>query len=436
MSTSETSKAPGIHQSEQALKRLKTRRRRESGFQTLGISAIVIALTALVWLMLSIVGTGYTAFYQHHMTIEVTLDETTLDPSGARDPDTLRKANYRPTVQSSLYTRFPDVTEARARQDLFKIVSTSGSTNKVRQMVYQDPGLIGQTITLEVPTSDDVDQLLKGYIDRDIAEDRRKLSDQQIGWIDALVEEGALRARFNWAFFIATDSRDPELAGIAGAVIGSFMALIVTFIVAVPVGIGAAVYLEEFAPENLFTDIVEININNLAAVPSIIFGLLGLAVFLNFFGMPRSAPLVGGLVLALMTLPTIIITTRATLRTVPSSIMDGALSLGASRTQAVFHHKLPLAAPGILTGAIIGIAQALGETAPLLMIGMVAFITDIPTGITEPASALPVQIFLWADSAERAWAERTSAAIIALLFVLVSINGLAIFLRSKLGKRW
>ena len=436
MSTSETSKAPGIHQSELALKRLKTRRRRESGFQMLGISAIVIALTALVWLILSIIGTGYTAFYQHHMTIEVTLDEATLDPSGARDPHALRKANYRPTVQSSLNTRFPDVTEARARQDLFKIVSTSGATNKVRQMVYQNPDLVGQTITLEVPTSDDVDQLLKGYIDRDIAEDRRKLSDQQIGWIDALVEEGALRARFNWAFFTATDSRDPELAGIAGAVIGSFMALMVTFIVAVPVGIGAAVYLEEFAPENLFTDIVEININNLAAVPSIIFGLLGLAVFLNFFGMPRSAPLVGGLVLALMTLPTIIITTRATLRTVPSSIMDGALSLGASRTQAVFHHKLPLAAPGILTGAIIGIAQALGETAPLLMIGMVAFITDIPTGITEPASALPVQIFLWADSAERAWAERTSAAIIVLLFVLVSINGLAIFLRSKLGKRW
>ena len=436
MADPKTSVTKGIHQSDAAQKRLIKRRRRERGFQMLGIWAIVIALTALVWLMLSIVGTGYTAFYQHHMTIEVTLDEATLDPSGARDPDELRKANYRRIVQNTLYARFPEVTDRRARQDLFKIVSVSGATNRVRQMVYQDPGLVGQTITLEVPTSDDVDQLLKGYIDREVQEDRRKLSNQQINWVDALVEAGEMRAQFNWAFFTGTDSRDPELAGIAGAVAGSFMALMVVFIVAVPIGIGAAVYLEEFAPENLFTDIVEININNLAAVPSIIFGLLGLAVFLNFFGMPRSAPLVGGLVLALMTLPTIIIATRSALRAVSPSIVDGALSLGASKTQAVFHHKVPLAAPGILTGTIIGIAQALGETAPLLMIGMVAFVTEIPTSVTEPASALPVQIFLWADSAERAWAERTSAAIIALLVVLISMNALAIFLRSKLEKRW
>ena len=425
-----------VHQSEAARKRLKRRRRRETGFRMLGISAVIAALSALVWLMISIVGTGYTAFYQHHMNIEVVLDESLLDPTGARVPDELRKANYRRIVQTSLYDRFPEVTDRRARQDLFKVVSASGATDIVRQMVYQDPSLVGQTITVRVPTSDDVDQLLKGYIDRDVAEDRRKLTDQQIGWIDTLVASGDIKARFNWTFFTATDSRDPELAGIAGAVVGSFMALLVVFLVAVPIGIGAAVYLEEFAPENLFTDIVEININNLAAVPSIIFGLLGLAVFLNFFGMPRSAPLVGGLVLALMTLPTIIIATRAALRAVSPSIVDGALSLGASKTQAVFHHKVPLAAPGILTGTIIGIAQALGETAPLLMIGMVAFVTEIPTDLTEPASALPVQIFLWADSAERAWAERTSAAIIALLVVLVSMNALAIFLRSKLEKRW
>jgi len=436
MSDSVNSKAPGIHQSEEALKRLKRRRRRESGFQMLGIGAVVAALTALAWLMISIVGTGYTAFYQHHMTIEVVLDETILDPTSARDPDELRKANYRRIVQNTLYARFPDVTERRAKQNLFKIVSASGATDMVRQMVYKDPNLVGQSITLEVPTSDDVDQLLKGYIDRETAEDRRKISDQQIAWVDELVSAGEIRSRFNWAFFTATDSRDPELAGIAGAVVGSFMALMVVFVIAVPIGIGAAVYLEEFAPENFFTDIVEININNLAAVPSIIFGLLGLAVFLNFFGMPRSAPLVGGLVLALMTLPTIIIATRSALRAVSPSIVDGALSLGASKTQAVFHHKVPLAAPGILTGTIIGIAQALGETAPLLMIGMVAFVTEVPTSVTEPASALPVQIFLWADSAERAWAERTSAAIIALLVVLISMNALAIFLRSKLEKRW
>ncbi len=436
MSDTETNITQSIHQSDEAHKRLKKRRRRENRFRMLGVSATIMALTALVWLMVSIIGTGYTAFYQHHMTIEVVLDESVLDPTGAREPDALRKANYRRIVQNTLYARFPDVTERRARQDLFKIVSVSGATDMVRQMVYKNPQLVGQTLTLNVPTSDDVDQLLKGYIDREVQENRRKLSDQQIDWVDALVEAGDIRARFNWAFFTATDSRDPELAGIAGAVAGSFMALLVAFIVAVPIGIGAAVYLEEFAPENLFTDIVEININNLAAVPSIIFGLLGLAVFLNFFGMPRSAPLVGGLVLALMTLPTIIIAARAALRAVSPSIVDGALSLGASKTQAVFHHKLPLAAPGILTGTIIGIAQALGETAPLLMIGMVAFVTEIPTSVTEPASALPVQIFLWADSAERAWAERTSAAIIALLVVLVSMNGLAIFLRSKLEKRW
>ena len=436
MSDTETNISQSIHQSDEAQKRLKKRRRRESGFRMLGVSAIILALTALVWLLVSIIGTGYTAFYQHHMTIEVVLDESVLDPTGAREPDALRKANYRRIVQNTLYARFPEVTDRRARQDLFEIVSGSGATDMVRQMVYKNPQLVGQTLTLDVPTSDDVDQLLKGYIDREVQEDRRKLSDQQIDWVDALVEAGDIRARFNWAFFTATDSRDPELAGIAGAVAGSFMALLVAFIVAVPIGIGAAVYLEEFAPENLFTDIIEININNLAAVPSIIFGLLGLAVFLNFFGMPRSAPLVGGLVLALMTLPTIIIAARAALRAVSPSIVDGALSLGASKTQAVFHHKVPLAAPGILTGTIIGMAQALGETAPLLMIGMVAFVTEIPTSVTEPASALPVQIFLWADSAERAWAERTSAAIFALLVVLISMNGLAIFLRSKLEKRW
>jgi phosphate transport system permease protein len=436
MSESKISTTPSIHQSDAAHQRLKKRRRREHGFRMLGISAIVMAMTALVWLMVSIISTGYTAFYQHHVTIKVMLDESTLDPTGAREPDALRKANYRRIIQNTLYQRFPDVTERRARQDLFKIVSASGATDIVRQMVYQDPGLIGQALTVKVPTSDDVDQLLKGHIDRSAHEDRRKLSDQQIGWVDALVNAGDIRAQFNWAFFTATDSRDPELAGIAGALAGSFMALMVAFIVAVPIGIGAAVYLEEFAPENLFTDIVEININNLAAVPSIIFGLLGLAVFLNFFGMPRSAPLVGGLVLALMTLPTIIIATRSALRAVSPSMIDGALSLGASKTQAVFHHKVPLAAPGILTGTIIGMAQALGETAPLLMIGMVAFVTEIPTSVTEPASALPVQIFLWADSAERAWAERTSAAIIALLIVLISMNALAIFLRSKLEKRW
>ena len=412
------------------------RRRREARFRFFGLAAVATALAILSWLTISLVGTGYTAFYQHYVTIEVSLDEQTLDPTGARDPDALRQANYRKIVQEAIYTRFPDVNDRRDKIALFKLLSASGATNQVRQMVYGDPSLVGQTLSLTVPTSDDVDQLLKGYIDRDVPEKRRKLSNQQIEWVDALTASGELRSKFNWTFFTATDSRDPELAGIAGAVVGSIMALAVAFVVSVPIGVGAAIYLEEFAPKNRFTDFVEININNLAAVPSIVFGLLGLAVFLNFFGMPRSAPLVGGLVLALMTLPTVIIATRAALRAVSPSIIDGALSLGASHTQAVFHHKAPLAAPGILTGSIIGMAQALGETAPLLMIGMVAFVTEIPTNIAEPASALPVQIFLWSDSAERAWAERTSAAIIVLLTVLVAMNAIAIFLRTRLERRW
>ncbi len=425
-----------IHQTDQALGRLAKRKAKENRFRYAGIAAVVIAMAMLGWLVVSLVGTGYTAFFQHYLTITVTLSESDLDPHGARDADQLRTANYRKVIQQALYSRFPDVTDRRGKRALFQIVSASGATNQVRQMVYQDPDLVGREITITVPTSDDVDQLLKGYIDRNAPAELRKVSDRQIEWVDQVVAGGELTREFNWRFFTAADSRDPELAGIAGAVVGSLMALSVAFMLSVPVGVGAAVYLEEFAPHNRLTDFIEININNLAAVPSIVFGLLGLAVFLNFFGLPRSAPLVGGMVLGLMTLPTIIIATRSALRAVSPSIIDGALSLGASHTQAVFHHKVPLAASGILTGSIIGMAQALGETAPLLMIGMVAFVTEIPASIMEPASALPVQIFLWSDSAERAWAERASAAIIVLLLVLITLNAVAIFLRSRLERRW
>ena len=425
-----------IHQSDLALKRLAKRKAKETRFRYAGVVAVGIAMVMLGWLVVSLVGTGYTAFYQHYLTIDVVLSESDLDPDGARDAEQLRKANFRKIIQQALYSRFPEVTDRRSKRALFQIVSASGATNHVRQMVFQNPTLVGREMTITVPTSDDVDQLLKGYIDRNAPEELRKVSDQQIEWVDQLVASGELTREFNWRFFTAADSRDPELAGIAGAVVGSVMAIGVALLLSVPVGVGAAVYLEEFAPKNRLTDFIEININNLAAVPSIVFGLLGLAVFLNFFGLPRSAPLVGGMVLGLMTLPTIIIATRSALRAVSPSIVDGALSLGASHTQAVFHHKVPLAAPGILTGSIIGMAQALGETAPLLMIGMVAFVTEIPTSIMEPASALPVQIFLWSDSAERAWAERASAAIIVLLIVLISMNAIAIFLRSRLERRW
>lgn len=424
-----------FHASDFAVARLKKRYGKEIRFRWWGRAAIGIALAALIWLLTSLVGTGYTAFRQHFMTLEVTLTESIIDPSGARDKETLRGANFRKIIQETMYAQYPEVSGRTDKRALFGLISASGATNQVRQMVYQNPDIIGQTVTLTFPASDQVDQLLKGYIDRNVDESRRKISDQQIAWIDEMKANGIIESKFNKIFFTNPDSRDPELAGIASAVAGSVMILTVAFVLAFPIGVGSAVYLDEFAPKNKFTDFIEININNLAAVPSIVFGLLGLAVFLNFFGMPRSIPLVGGMVLALRVFPTIIISTRAALQSVPPSMVDGALSLGASHTQAVFHQKVPLAAPGILTGSIIGMAQALGETAPLLMIGMVAFVTEVPTSFTEPATALPVQIFLWSDSAERAWSERTSAAILVLLAVLIIMNGLAIWLRSRLEKR-
>jgi phosphate transport system permease protein len=269
-----------------------------------------------------------------------------------------------------------------------------------------------------------------------VAEADRTLNDRQIAWVDDLMENGEIRKQFNTNLFTSGDSREPELAGIWGAVVGSFLTLVITLLLSFPIGIAAAIYLEEFAAKNRWTDLIEVNINNLAAVPSIVFGLLGLAVFLNFFGLPRSVPLVGGLVLTLMTLPTIIIASRASLQSVPPSIREAALGVGASKMQMVFHHVLPLAMPGMLTGTIIGMARALGETAPLLMIGMVAFIVDIPGGITDPATALPVQIYLWADSPERAFTERTSAATLVLLAFLITMNALAVYLRKRFERRW
>jgi phosphate transport system permease protein len=283
---------------------------------------------------------------------------------------------------------------------------------------------------------DEIDMLMKGRIARDVPESERRVSDAQIAWVDALDAGGRIRSRFNAAFFQRGDSREPELAGIRGAVVGSMLTLLVTLAIAFPLGVAAAVYLEEFAPRNRWTDLIEVNINNLAAVPSIVFGLLGLAVFLNMMLLPRSAPLVGGLTLALMTLPTIIITARAAMQAVPPSIRQAARGLGASQLQVVMHHVIPLAMPGILTGTIIGMARALGETAPLLMIGMVAFIVDVPSGLTDASTVLPVQVYLWADSPERAFVEKVSAAILVLLAFLVAMNGVAIWLRQRFERRW
>jgi phosphate transport system permease protein len=307
---------------------------------------------------------------------------------------------------------------------------------ELQRSVVANPALIGQRQTLWILADDTVDMLLKGSTSRASPEDERRLSDQQVAWIDRLESEGVLDLRFNRSFFSNGDSRDPEQAGVRGALVGSMLTLFITLMLSFPIGVAAAVYLEEFAPRNRVTDIIEVNINNLAAVPSIVFGLLGLAVFIGFFGLPRSAPMVGGLVLTLLTLPTIIIASRAALKGVPPSIREAALGMGASKIQTVAHHVIPLAMPGMLTGAIIGMARALGESAPLLMIGMVAFIVDVPQGVLEPATALPVQVFLWSDLPERGFVERTSGAIIVLLVFLVLMNATAVILRNRFEKRW
>ncbi|MBU1193568.1 MAG: phosphate ABC transporter permease PstA [Proteobacteria bacterium] len=405
------------------------RYRAEKRFKRIGLVAIIFSLSCLATLFISIIGNGHTAFLQTVVKMDIYLDPAEFDP------ESLNRADYQGTIKKALRTMFPQVTSRGDKKKLYAMIST-GATFQLMDVIKQTPDLIGTTISLWVPADDDVDMFMKGYIRRDVEETDRRLNDLQISWIDALAHDGRIKKRFNTTFFTSGDSREPELAGIWGATCGSFYTLLITLLLSFPVGVAAAVYLEEFAPKNRFTDLIEVNINNLAAVPSIVFGLLGLAVFLNLFGLPRSSPLVGGLVLTLMTLPTIIIASRAALKSVPPSVREAALSVGASKTQMVSHHVLPLALPGMLTGTIIGMAQALGETAPLLMIGMVAFIVDIPGGLQDPSTVLPVQIFLWADSPERAFLEKTSAAIMVLLAFLVTMNAVAVFLRKKFERRW
>ena len=330
---------------------------------------------------------------------------------------------------------FPQARSRLERRSLNKLVST-GAGFKLREILKSNPSLLGKTFKVEVPASDDVSAYIKGTVKSNSEGKAGKLNRQQVKWTDTLLEQGSLKLVFNSSFFRTADSREPELAGILGAIVGSALSLLVCLVISFPIGVLAAIHLEEFARPSKITDFIEVNINNLAAVPSIVFGLLGLAVFLNWFGMPRSAPLVGGLVLSLMTLPTIIIAARAALKSVPVSIRDAALAVGASPLQACFHHVVPLAMPGMLTGSILGMARALGETAPLLMIGMVAFIADVPSGITDPATALPVQVYLWADSPERAFAEKTAAAILVLLVFLLIMNLTAIILRKKFEVRY
>ncbi len=414
---------------------LAQRYAKERRFRRLGLAAVMTGLLFIALLLGSIVSNGYSAFWQTEVQLEVQLEQADIDPEVSRDPEVLSVADYGGLVKRSLRNTFPEVKGRRDKRKLYEMVS-SGAAFQLQDMVMANPDLIGSTVKLWVPADDDIDMLVKGHIDRSKPESERRVKDQQLEWLDELTSQGRIRSAFNTIFFTAGDSREPELAGIWGAAVGSMFTLLVTLCLSFPIGVAAAVYLEEFAPVNRWTDLIEVNINNLAAVPSIVFGLLGLAVFINFFGLPRSAPVVGGLVLTLMTLPTIIIASRAALKSVPPSIREAALGLGASRMQMVFHHVLPLAMPGMLTGTIIGMAQALGESAPLLMIGMVAFIVDIPGSITDPSTVMPVQIYLWADSPERAFVERTSAAIMLLLGFLVSMNALAVILRKKFERRW
>lgn len=408
---------------------LRRRRRAERRFRMYGLAAIAMSLLFVGVLIGSIVAKGYPAFRQHEAMLDVFFDPEVLKQ------DTLINADYAALIRGALQKRFPEAQSRLERRELGALIS-SGAAYRLRDRILNDPALFGRTVSIRVQLDDDMDMLLKGVLRREVPEAERRVSDRQIRWLDALAAEGRIESRFNTAFLTSGDSREPELAGIRGAAMGSFLTLLVTLALAFPIGTAAAVYLEEFARKNRWTDIIEVNINNLAAVPSIVFGLLGLAVFLNFFGLPRSAPLVGGLVLSLMTLPTIIIAGRSALKSVPPSIREAALGVGASRMQVVVHHVLPLALPGMLTGTIIGMARALGESAPLLMIGMVAFIVDIPRGFSDPATVLPVQIFLWSDSPERAFVERTSAAIMVLLAFLMVMNAGAIILRKKFERRW
>ncbi|MEQ9246126.1 MAG: phosphate ABC transporter permease PstA, partial [Nitratireductor sp.] len=379
-----------------------------------------------------------TAFWQSSINLDVTFAENVIDPDNERatDPNALLTANYPKLATDALVTKLGvDPENRKLVREVGGLIS-NGVRTQLRDMVVADPSIIGTTRNVWVLASGDVDSAVKGQVNLDVDESRRKVSDQQLEWMRTMEADGVLEQRFNSGLFTRGASSRPETAGMGVAIVGSIYMMLIVLVLALPIGVAASIYLEEFAPQNKLTDLIEVNINNLAAVPSIVFGLLGLAVFINFMHLPRSASLVGGLVLTLMTLPTIIIATRAALRAVPPSIRAAALGLGASRTQTVFHHVLPLAAPGILTGTIIGLAQALGETAPLLLIGMVAFVADYPTTPLDPATALPVQIYMWANEAERAFVERTSGAIIVLLLFLAVMNITAIILRRRVERRW
>ena len=412
---------------------LAKRNRSERHFQWFGKLGVILGLAAVVLLFVDIISKGSGAFRATYIQLEIEYDPDAIGVLDVNDKEELIFANWQNFAKKSLRDLFPEVTKRGEKRKLNNLVS-EGAGFDFRDQLAQSPNLWGTKETLWILADDDIDTYYKSWLDGDPFSAR--LTSEQVKWIDQLHSKGLIALKFNTKFFERGDSREPEQAGIKGALIGSCFTLILTLLMSFPMGVTAAIYLEEFAPKNKWTDLIEVNINNLAAVPSIIFGLLGLAIFINFFGIPRSIPVLGAIVLALMTLPTIIITSRAAIKSVPPSIREAALGVGASKFQTTLHHVLPLSLPGMLTGAIIGMARALGETAPLLMIGMVAFIVDIPGGFTDPATVLPVQIFLWIDSPERAFVEKTSAAIIILLSFLMVMNFVAVYLRKRLERRW
>ena len=416
---------------------------KEKRFILFGRLAISLTIIFLSILLGSIVLRGISGFTTTTITFDVNLDKKLIDPESTNDKKIISSARWRKITRDSIYNVLNEmnlvmngeVLSKAEQKSLVRLFSRS-SEYQIKDIVMDDLSLIGKTINVTLPAASEVDQFLKGRIDQSLPEDDRPLNNIQISWIKHMVDNDMINRTFNSNLFTKGDSRNAEEAGILGALMGSFFSLLICLFISFPLGVMASVYLEEFAPKNRLTDVIEVNINNLAAVPSIVFGLLGLAIFLNVFNLPRSSPLAGGLVLALMTLPTIIISSRAAIKAVPPSIREAAMGLGASKMQSVTHHVLPLAMPGMLTGTIIGLAQALGETAPLLMMGMVAFIVDVPQSITDPATVLPAQIFLWSDQPERGFEEKTAAAIMVLLGFLLTMNALAVFLRNKFERKW
>ena len=420
--------------SDKVKKSIAKRRAKDKRLKFYGRAAISLAVCFLLILFYSIFSKGYSGFFQYYVILDINFDRERIDPKGDLSDNSLFDGEASTVVNESLFSIIQPQGR-KAKKQAKKIVS-SGKDIRITKMVKNDPSLFGTITKVKFALDDDIDSFLRGYIKRETPESERRISNIVIEYIDKLNEEGRISYEFSDYILTGSASGNPEMAGIKGAFIGSMLTLSVCLLIAFPLGVATAIYLEEIAKKNKITEFIEVNINNLAAVPSVVFGIMGLAIFISIFGMPRSIPLVGGMVLALMTLPTIIISSRAAIRAVPPSVRDAAYGIGASKLQVIFHHVIPLAMPGMLTGTIIGMAQALGETAPLLMIGMVAFIVDVPNSVVDPGTVLPVQIFMWADFAERMFIQKTSAAIIVLLGFLISMNALAVYLRKKLERRW